>query len=182
MTISSYAFSGTNSADFTETTTCVSPLAAGASCTINVVFKPAAAGARTATLTVNTSGGNVSATLTGTGVAATTTPRVALTSMANPTPVNSTLMLTAAVTGSSSAVPTGSVELMEGTKVWAEGTLSAGTVTFKLSGMAPGAHLLDAVYLGDAKNPAMTSAILRQVVGTVPVTNPTAPPVAPVSR
>jgi hypothetical protein len=182
MTISSYAFSGTNSADFTETTTCVSPLAAGANCTINVVFKPAAAGARAGTLTVNTSGGNVSATLTGTGVAATTAPRVALTSMANPMPANSTLMLTAAVTGSSSAKPTGSVELMEGTKVWAEGALSAGTVTFKLSGMTAGVHLLDAVYIGDAKNSAMTSAILRQVVGAVPVTNPTAPPVAPVSQ
>jgi hypothetical protein len=79
-------------------------------------------------------------------------------------------------------MPTGSVELMEGSKVWAEGALSAGVVTFKLTGMTAGVHLLDAVYLGDAKNSAMTSAILRQVVGAVPVTNPTAPPVAPVSQ
>jgi len=51
-------------------------------------------------------------------------------------------------------------------------------VTFKLAGMSAGVHLLDAVYLGDAKNPAMTSAVLRQVVGAVTVTNPIAGPVS----
>lgn len=174
MTISSYAFSGTNSADFTETTTCVSPLAAGASCTINVVFKPAAAGSRSATLTINTAGGNVAATLTGTGAAAATVPHVALMSMANPMPANTTLMLTAEVIGSSTAKPTGSVQLLESSKVLAEGTLNGGAITFKLAGMTPGIHLLDAIYLGDAKNPKMTSAILRQVMqaGNAPIFGP----------
>jgi hypothetical protein len=51
--------------EFAQSNTCVSPLAAGASCTISVTFKPAAAGARTSTLTVN-------------GVAPASSPTIAL--------------------------------------------------------------------------------------------------------
>jgi FtsP/CotA-like multicopper oxidase with cupredoxin domain len=46
---------GTGSAEFTAATTCVSPLAPAASCAIGVTFTPAAAGARTGTLTIATS-------------------------------------------------------------------------------------------------------------------------------
>ena len=65
---------GANAADFTiindacDTTV----LGGGGICTIDVGFSPAAAGARTATLTVPTSAGNVTVTLNGTGAAATT--------------------------------------------------------------------------------------------------------------
>lgn len=45
-------FTGTNSADFSETTNCVPQVAAGASCQINVTFTPQASGARTAVLQV----------------------------------------------------------------------------------------------------------------------------------
>jgi FG-GAP-like repeat/Abnormal spindle-like microcephaly-assoc'd, ASPM-SPD-2-Hydin len=70
VTISGIAFSGTNSSDFADTTTCGASLASGASCTINVTFTPAALGAATATLTVtdNAPGATQAATLAGTGV------------------------------------------------------------------------------------------------------------------
>jgi hypothetical protein len=72
LTITSISDTGTNAGDFTETTNCpLSPstLAAGASCTINVTFKPAATGARTATLTVadNAAGSPQTVALSGTG-------------------------------------------------------------------------------------------------------------------
>jgi hypothetical protein len=46
---------------------CAGSLAAGASCTVGVVFKPSASGTRTGALTASDSAGTQSATLTGTG-------------------------------------------------------------------------------------------------------------------
>ena len=62
--------------NFTETTTCGTSLAAGATCTVSVIFAPLTAGALTGTLTVaNTSTANpiLTATLTGTGLPSTAT-------------------------------------------------------------------------------------------------------------
>lgn len=63
----------TASGDFTGTNTCGGSLAAGASCTISVIFKPAAAGVRSGTVTVtdnsNAIAGTIqTASLTGTGM------------------------------------------------------------------------------------------------------------------
>jgi hypothetical protein len=52
LTISSIARAGTNAADFAQTNTCGSSVAAGASCAINVTFTPLASGYRAATLNV----------------------------------------------------------------------------------------------------------------------------------
>ncbi len=54
-TISSVAISGANATDFTETTTCGSSLAVGATCTITVSFTPAASGLRKASLIITDS-------------------------------------------------------------------------------------------------------------------------------
>jgi len=58
------------SGDFSQSGSCGSTLAAGASCAINITFVPSAAGARAGTLTVscNASGGQVAASFSGTGV------------------------------------------------------------------------------------------------------------------
>ena len=69
VTISSVTLSNT---DFAETDTCSGQtLAVNATCTLSVVFTPAAQGARTATLTVfaNTAGGQATVALSGTGLA-----------------------------------------------------------------------------------------------------------------
>ena len=66
LAISGIAISG----DFSQSGSCGSTLAAGASCAINITFVPSAAGARTGTLTVSSSssGGQVTASFSGTGV------------------------------------------------------------------------------------------------------------------
>ncbi|MEV7969489.1 choice-of-anchor D domain-containing protein, partial [Sphaerisporangium sp. NPDC088356] len=57
------------SGDYAQTNNCGTTLAAGASCTVNVTFKPTATGTRTGTLTVASSapGGPVTVSLTGSG-------------------------------------------------------------------------------------------------------------------
>jgi hypothetical protein len=56
LTITGISVTGTDAADFIEINTCAPTLAAGASCTIDVAFKPAATGALSATLNVADSG------------------------------------------------------------------------------------------------------------------------------
>jgi hypothetical protein len=64
------SLAGTNPADFVESTNCTATLAAAASCTILLEFKPAAAAAYTATVDVkdNATGSPQTIALTGTGV------------------------------------------------------------------------------------------------------------------
>ncbi len=72
LTISSRTLGGTNPGDFVlGATTCGATLAAGASCTTSIAFRPTAAGARAATFVVtdNAAGSPRSVPLTGTGVA-----------------------------------------------------------------------------------------------------------------
>jgi trimeric autotransporter adhesin len=57
VSITEIAFTGTNAADFAETNTCGTTVAAGASCFIQVTFTPSAKGNRTATLSVTDNGG-----------------------------------------------------------------------------------------------------------------------------
>jgi len=70
LTISSIAVTGTNAADFSQTNTCGTGLAIGASCTITVTFKPAQTGPRTASVTItdNAAGSPQTIGLSGTGL------------------------------------------------------------------------------------------------------------------
>jgi len=70
LNISGITVTGTDAADFSHTDTCGPGLAAGASCTISVIFTPTQAGPLTATLTVsdNGAGSPQSVALSGTGV------------------------------------------------------------------------------------------------------------------
>ena len=79
LSISGIAVTGTNSGDFAQTHTCGASLAAGTSCTISVTFRPAATGARTASVAVtdNASGSPHTAALSGSGVSSTTSTPVA---------------------------------------------------------------------------------------------------------
>jgi hypothetical protein len=67
--ISSIAISGANAGDFSEQNNCGVGLQAGKSCTVNVIFKPTATGARAASLTITYSGVDTPQTvaLSGTG-------------------------------------------------------------------------------------------------------------------
>jgi len=63
----SIRIAGPNTLAFTQTTTCGTSLAAGASCTVSVKFAPKFKGGQTATLEVAGGGTNLSTALTGTG-------------------------------------------------------------------------------------------------------------------
>jgi hypothetical protein len=69
MSITGFAITGTNAGDFAQTHTCGTSLAADASCTVSVTFKPSALGTRTTALLIydNAAGSPQTVALTGTG-------------------------------------------------------------------------------------------------------------------
>ena len=71
LTITSLVIKGTNASNFTQTDNCGSSVAAGASCTISVTFKPSASGSRTASVSItdNAIGSPQAVSLSGTGTA-----------------------------------------------------------------------------------------------------------------
>jgi hypothetical protein len=95
LTISSIAVTGTNATDFSQTNTCGTGLADGASCTITVTFKPAQSGPRTASVTItdNAAGSPQTISLSGTG----------LVSGPNATPSPSSLTFATQLVGTSSS-------------------------------------------------------------------------------
>jgi N-acetylneuraminic acid mutarotase len=119
LSITGVAISGTGAADFVQTNSCGSSLAAGASCTVSVTFTPASAASFSASLTVtdNAAASPQSVTLSGTG---TPLPSFTLASGApsgtasQSTPVTFTITVTpqngsfaAPVTFSTSGLPAG---------------------------------------------------------------------------
>jgi hypothetical protein len=78
--INSINTSGSNSKDFLSTSTCGASLGAGASCTINTIFKPSIVGVEKANLSIadNASGSPHTISLSGTGVALTPPPPTTL--------------------------------------------------------------------------------------------------------
>jgi len=70
LTITGIAITGTNAADFAQTHTCGSSLAAGANCSISIRFTPAVLGTRTAALSItdNAAGSPQKVALSGMGV------------------------------------------------------------------------------------------------------------------
>jgi hypothetical protein len=71
LSITSFAITGTNAADFAQTNTCGSSVAVGATCTISVTFKPSLVGTETASVTItdNASGSPQAVALSGMGTA-----------------------------------------------------------------------------------------------------------------
>jgi len=69
ITVQSVTITGANINDFSQTNTCGTSVAAGASCSINVTFKPTVTGARRASVTIMDTGGGSPqiASLSGTG-------------------------------------------------------------------------------------------------------------------
>lgn len=87
--VSGVTIGGTNASDFAENTNCVGTVAAGANCTINVTFTPAATGTRTGILVIATSliGNSLSVPLTGNLVAATQIASLSASSLTFPSQI-----------------------------------------------------------------------------------------------
>jgi hypothetical protein len=81
------------------------------------------------------------------------------------------------VTVSSSAVvPTGSVQLLNGTTVLAKLALKAGAVKYTTAKLPAGSNVITAVYVGDANNNGSASASLNQFVVAATTTAVTSSP------
>ena len=168
LTITSDTFTGADPTDYSQTHTCGATLAAGGNCTINVTFKPATTGTLTASLSVVTSAGTVTVTLSGTGAAAAVKSAVSLSAKTNPAQEGETVVFASKVAGSDQELPTGKVQLKEGDTVLDDAKLAAGAVTFKLSSLSAGSHKLTAHYLGDKLHqPATSPAVLLVVNASV---------------
>lgn len=86
---------------------------------------------------------------------------VVLTSGVNPSAVGQSVVLTATVTGNN---PGGTVEFWDGATRLNSKSLNNGVATWSANNLAVGTHNMTAKYLGDANNPAATSAVLVQTV------------------
>jgi Bacterial Ig-like domain (group 3)/NHL repeat len=87
---------------------------------------------------------------------------VTLASSVNPSLVNQSTTLTAAVT--SAGTPSGTVTFKSNGAILGTATLTAGVATLTVSFPTAGDYTLTAVYGGDSNNQAMTSAPITQVV------------------
>jgi hypothetical protein len=161
---SAVTITGTNHADFTfdsTTTSCVltagATLTPGHSCKIGIVFKPAATGARTASVVLhdNSISGTNTILLNGTGSA---TVVVQITSPANGSTFASgtAVKVSASVTSASGPKPTGTVQFLvdnvnHGSPI---ALSSAGTASISLTGLTVATHKLSAKYSGDANHSA----------------------------
>ena len=107
VTISSIAVGGINPTSFLEIGTCGTSLAAGASCSIVVAFKPASAAALAGTLSLtdNAAGSPQTVTLTGTGTAAPTLTK-SVTALVFPATTHLTTSAALAVTLTNSGTAT----------------------------------------------------------------------------
>jgi hypothetical protein len=139
-----------------------------------VAVAPAALAAGPVDVTVTTSAGTSATTsadlFTYSGNLTNTT--TTLSSSASTTSYGQSLTLTATVAPGGSGTPTGSVNFMDGTTVIGTAPLGAsGVATLTLNSLAPGDHVLEAVYTGDTNFAG--SASLSPINQTVTTANTT---------
>jgi hypothetical protein len=91
------------------------------------------------------------------------TTSTVLTSSLNPSNVNQSVTLTAAV-AASKGIPTGTVTFQDGTSTLGTVALSNGTATFTTSSLAAGTHSITAAYSADSNFAGSTSSVLTQTV------------------
>ena len=160
---SAFAVTATASGDFTATNNCGASLASNASCTIGVVFKPSAIGARTGSLSV-TAGSSVQAvSLTGTGTGPTLSS-IAITPAAPTVAKGSTLQFTATGTYSD-----GTISNITASATWTSNATGVATVSNAtgtqglVSGVAVGSATISASLAGGVNNATVTGSTLVSV-------------------
>ncbi|HEX4156023.1 MAG TPA: Ig-like domain repeat protein [Acidobacteriaceae bacterium] len=160
----------TASGDFSESNDCGTSLALGATCGINVVFSPSAAGSRSGLLTVTTAAGTYTASLSGTGVPVYDTAisvQYASTHLVYPGATN----VTACVAPAGGHTATGTIQIYDGTALLTNQRLQGGGCAYWYisPGLAAGTHSLSATYSGDSHQPGGSSAPTTLTVDPVPV-------------
>ena len=96
-----------------------------------------------------------------------TTTASALSSSMNPAPLGTAVTFTVTLTGNA-AVPTGTVQFLDGTTLLGTGTLNAaGQASFTTSTLTVGTHPITAVYAATLDFNGVTSAVLPQLITAV---------------
>lgn len=153
---------GTDKGDFSidnNTTSCNfaagNYLYGGESCQIGVIFKPAAVGARSATLNLvdNTVNSVNKVTLTGTGTTAAIVKFTSPTSSQALT-AGSNISVAVLVTAAKGPAPTGDVKFLVDGKSLGSVAIVSGTAAANAGSLAAGTHQLVAEYSGDKYHPA----------------------------
>jgi hypothetical protein len=156
--------------DFTQANTCGSSIAAGASCTVSVKFTPAAAGARTGTLTVSAGGITNSVSLSGTGTTAgggSATLSASPASVAFGSEAVGSTTAAQSVTVSNTGSAAASVSSVSAGAPFAEtntcgASIAAGascTVSVKFTPTATGGAAANLTVASNATNPSLTVAL-----------------------
>jgi hypothetical protein len=171
LAVTKLAITGTNGGDFSvdpNTTSCNftagEHLNSGKSCQIGVIFKPGAAGTRTANLVLldNTVTNSNTVLLKGTG--SLPAPAFAITAPAAGATVTSasTVKFSVSVTSASGTAPTGKVTFsVDGAVFGSPVTVASGAASINLTGLTVKTHTLSAAYSGDANYaPATVSETL----------------------
>jgi hypothetical protein len=175
--LASVSFAGANPHQFSETSTCGTSLGVGATCTVNVVFRPTTPGNKRALLNVNAGGGagTQAVTLSGIGVAAPyTVSSTSLAFGAEPLRVASGPLVVTVTNTGAAALPITSITLNGGARQFSQtntcGTLSGGggvctiSVTFKPTATGPTTATLRV----NAGNGAGTQTVTLTGTGAVP--------------
>ncbi len=159
------AITGTNASDFSQTSNCESTLAAGASCNIQLTFKPSVLGTRSATLTLtSTNAANSPQTvpLTGTGSTTLITPLVGVLAPRSTITITQSLPIQVLILLPESGlpVPTGSVVLSSngynsGTVLLNNGNAS---ITIAAGSLTLGNDVLTATYTPDSASASTFSS------------------------
>jgi chitodextrinase len=153
--VTDVSVSGPNASDFGVNTTCVSTIAPGANCPVNVTFTPSVAGTRSATIVIsdNAPGAPHTVSLAGVGGGFTISPRVAV--------LTSALTQAFSTTGGQSTSVTWSVDGVNG------GNASTGTITSNGVYSPPpaaGAHVVTAI--GNLSESSSATVYVTNYAGT----------------
>ena len=137
LTLTAFTFSGTANAEFARGGTCQAGMsvAAGGNCSVQITFTPAAAGSRTATLTIaHNAGGTSAISLVGTGAPAAAAARVAPMSLSFTQTINTTSIAQAVAVSNTGGLPLtlGAIAIAGGNaaefSIGAASTCAVGTV------------------------------------------------------
>jgi hypothetical protein len=140
---------------------------------VTVAFSPVVLGAQSGALNITSSmpGGARLVTLSGLGTTNTTT--IILASSADPSYLNQAVLITATVRPQFGGVPTGTVTFIQGTKSVATAALVNGQAKYSVTYSTVGVRSITVVYSGDGNDLASTSAVLKQIVNSLPAATKT---------
>ncbi len=169
------AITGANAGDFSQTNNCQLALVPASACSIQVTFKPGAAGIRSASMTLNSPNATNSpqlVSLSGTGSNTPMNPPIFVNT--SPTSVTTAQALTATVSvihpSAEYPTPTGSIVLSGGGFTTGAATLSSGNafINIPAGALSIGDDTLTAVYTPDSASSALYNSESGSTV--VPVT------------